>query len=83
MKIDDRPFKKGMPLVHRGEILADNLNEMEVTPQEFDVMLAVPAGTVLDLIDGRCDMDEEMALRLSHYFATTARIWMNRQATTT
>ena len=79
MKIDDRPFKDGMPPMHPGEFLADDLNEMEVTPQEFDALLAVPDGTVLALVEGRRDMDAEMALRLSHYFGTTARIWMDLQ----
>ena len=79
MRIDDRPFKNGMPPVHPGEILADDLNEMEVTPQEFDAMLAVPPGTVAAIIEGRRDMDAEFALRLSHYFDGTARIWMNLQ----
>lgn len=79
MRIDDRPFKNGMPPVHPGEILADELNEMEVTPQEFDAMLAVAPGTVAAIIEGRRDMDAEFALRLSHYFDGTARIWMNLQ----
>ncbi len=59
--------------------MADDLNEMEVTPQEFDAILAVPKGTILALIEGRRDMDAELALRLSHYFDGTARIWMNLQ----
>lgn len=79
MKIDDRPFKNGMPPIHPGESLAEDLNEMEVTPQEFDTMLAVPPGTVAAILEGRRDIDAELALRLSHYFGTTARIWMNLQ----
>ena len=79
MKIDDRPFKNGMPPIHPGESLADDLNEMEVAPQEFDALLAVPPGTVAAILEGRRDIDAELALRLSHYFGTTARIWMNLQ----
>ena len=67
--------------MHPGESLADDLNEMEVTPQEFDVMLAVPARTVAALLEGRRDIDAELALRLSHYFGTTARFWMDLQTT--
>ena len=81
MKIDDGPFKDGMPPMHPGEFLADDLNEMEVTPQEFDAMLAVPPGTVAAITEGSRDVDAEFALRLSHYFGTTARIWMDLQAT--
>ncbi len=79
MKIDDRPFKNGMPPTHPGESLADDLNEMEVTPQEFDTLLAVPPGTTAALLGGCRDVDAELALRLSHYFGTTARFWMNLQ----
>lgn len=79
MKIENGPHKDGMPPMHPGEFLADDLDEMEVTPQEFDTLLAVPDGTVLALVEGRRDMDAEMALRLSHYFGTTARIWMDLQ----
>ena len=80
MKIDDRPFKNGMAPVHPGESLADDLNEMEVTPQEFDALLAVPPGTTEALLDGRRDMDAEYALRLSHYFGGTARFWIDLQS---
>jgi addiction module HigA family antidote len=79
MKIDDGPFKDGMPPMHPGGFLADDLSEMEVTSEEFDAMLAVPPGTVDAIIEGRRDMDAEFALRLSHYFGTTARIWMDMQ----
>ncbi|MYC38798.1 MAG: HigA family addiction module antidote protein [Chloroflexi bacterium] len=79
MKIDDRPYKDGLPPIHPGESLADDLNEMEVTPQEFDVMLAVKPGTTAAILEGLRDIDAEFALRLSHYFGTTARFWMNLQ----
>ena len=79
MKIDDRPFKNGMPPMHPGESLADDLNEMEVSPQEFDALLAVPAGTTEAVLAGRRDIDAEFALRLSHYFGGTARFWMDLQ----
>ena len=79
MRIDDGPFKDGMPPMHPGEFLADDLDEMEVSPEEFDAMLAVSPGTVAAIVEGRRDMDAEFALRLSHYFGTTARIWMDLQ----
>ena len=81
MKIDGGPFKDGLPPIHPGEALADDLNEMEVTPQEFDTLLSVPTGTTASILDGHRDMDAELALRLSHYFGTTARFWMDLQST--
>ena len=81
MKIDDRPFKNGMPPMHPGESLADDLNEMEISEIEMDDFLAVPRGTTAAIVQGRKDIDADYALRLSHFFGTTARFWMNLQAT--
>ena len=79
MKIDDGPFKDGMPPIHPGESLADDLNEIEVSEIEMDDFLSVPPGTVAAIVEGRKDIDADFALRLSHFFGTTARFWMNLQ----
>ncbi len=81
MKIDDRPFKNGMPPMHPGESLADDLNEMEISEIEMDEFLAVARGTTAAIVQGHKDIDADYALRLSHFFGTTARFWMNLQAT--
>ena len=81
MKIDDRPFQNGMPPIHPGESLADELNELEISEIEMDDYLAVPRGTVAAIIEGRRDIDADFALRLSHFFGAGARFWMNQQAT--
>ncbi len=81
MKIDDGPFKDGMPPIHPGESLADDLNEIEVSEIEMDDFLSVPRGTVAAIVEGRKDIDGDFALRLSHFFGTTARFWMNLQNT--
>ena len=81
MKIDDRPFQNGMPPMHPGESLADELNELEISEIEMDGFLAVPRGTVAEIVEGRKDIDADFALRLSHFFGTGARFWMNLQNT--
>ena len=81
MKIDDRPFQNGMPPIHPGESLADELNELEISEIEMDDYLAVPRGTVAAIVEGRKGIDAEFALRLSHFFGTGARFWMNLQNT--
>ena len=81
MKIDDRPFQNGMPPMHPGESLADELNELEISEIEMDGFLAVPRGTVAAIVEGRKDIDADFALRLSHFFGTGARFWMNLQNT--
>ncbi len=81
MKIDDRPFQNGMPPIHPGETLADELNEMEISEIEMDDYLAVPRGTVAAIVEGSRDIDADFALRLSHFFGAAARFWMNLQTT--
>lgn len=81
MKIDDRPFQNGMPPMHPGVSLADELNELEISELEMDDYLAVPRGTTAAIIQGSKDIDADFALRLSHFLGTAARFWMNLQAT--
>ena len=79
MEIDGGPVKNGMPPIHPGESLADDLEALEMSPEEFDEVWAVPRGTTHALLEERCGITPEIALRLSHYFGTTARFWMNLQ----
>ena len=52
-----------------------------MSAEEFDRVLAVPPGTISAIIEGRCDITAVLALRLSHYFGTSARVWMDMQNT--
>ena len=79
MKIDDRPIPNGMPPIHPGESLADDLNEMEISELEMDDFLAVARGTTAAIVQGRKDIDADYALRLSHFFGASARFWMDLQ----
>ena len=79
MEIDGGPIKNGMPPIHPGQSLADDLEEMGISPAEFDHALAVPPGTIAAILEERCGITAELALRLSHYYGTTARFWMNLQ----
>ena len=79
MEIDGGPVKNGMPPIHPGETLADDLEALEMSPEDFDRALAVPVGTTNALLRKRCAITPEIALRLSHYLGTTARLWMNLQ----
>ena len=65
--------------VHPGEILAEELDEIGLSPADFDETLAIPAGTTVALVNARCGITPELALRLSRYFGTTGKFWMNLQ----
>ncbi len=52
-----------------------------MSAEEFDKVLAVSTGTIAAIVEGRCDITAVLALRLSHYFGTSARVWMDMQNT--
>ena len=64
---------------HPGAILARELGEMQMSPAELDAALVVPSGTTARLLDAGIDITPELALRLSHYFGSTARFWTDLQ----
>lgn len=67
------------PPIHPGEILADELKEVGVTPTELARQVAVPANRISEIIRGRRSIAGDMALRLGHGFDTSPRFWINLQ----
>jgi addiction module HigA family antidote len=69
-----------MPPVHPGEILSEELEAMDLSPEELDESLSVPRGTVAAIVEKKRGIDAEFALRLSRYLGAGERLWMNLQA---
>jgi addiction module HigA family antidote len=67
------------PPIHPGEILADELKEIGVTPTELARQVQVPANRISEIIRGRRGITGDTALRLGHWFGTTAQFWINLQ----
>lgn len=74
------PFKDGMPPIHPGEYIAEDLQEWGMSAAEFDAALAVPVGTAASLVAERINITPELALRLSRYMCTGPEIWLGLQA---
>ena len=68
------------PAIHPGEILADELDELGVTPTELARQINVPPNRVTQIIHGRRGITGDTALRLGHWFRTSAEFWLNLQA---
>jgi len=66
--------------IHPGEILADELQEIGVTPTELSRQIDVPANRVTQIIHGRRGITGDTALRLGHWFGTSAQFWLNLQS---
>jgi addiction module HigA family antidote len=65
--------------IHPGEILADELEEIGVTPTELARQLAVPPNRITQIIQGKRSITGDTALRLGHWFGTSPEFWLNLQ----
>jgi addiction module HigA family antidote len=68
------------PAIHPGEILAEELKEIAVTPTELARQLKVPANRITQIIQGRRAITGDTALRLGHWFGMSAQFWLNLQS---
>ena len=68
------------PAIHPGEILADELTELGITPTELSRQINMPANRITQIIHGRRGITGDTALRLGHWFQTSAQFWINLQA---
>ena len=68
------------PAIHPGEILADELTELGVTPTDLSRQINVPPNRVTQIIHGRRSVTGDTALRLGHWFGMSAQFWLNLQS---
>ncbi len=66
--------------IHPGEVLADELGELNVSPTELARQVRVPANRISQIINGKRAVTGDTALRLAHWFGTSPQFWMNLQA---
>lgn len=77
-----KPLKNGMRPVHPGEILReDYLVPLDMSANALAQALHVPANRIAGIVNERRAVTADTALRLARYFGTTAKFWMNLQAT--
>ena len=65
--------------IHPGIILADELEELQMTAAELARELHVPSNRIYQLIAGRRAMTADTALRLEQWLGVEAAFWMNLQ----
>ena len=70
----------GRPAIHPGEILQDELREIEISAAELARQLGVPANRISQIINGRRNISGDTALRLGHWFGMSAQFWLNLQS---
>lgn len=67
------------PPIHPGEILADELDELGITPTELSRQIGVPPNRISQIIQGKRAITGDTALRLGHWFKSSAEFWLNLQ----
>jgi addiction module HigA family antidote len=70
-----------MPLlaIHPGEHLAEELKELNMSAASLARQLQVPTNRITQILNGRRDITADTALRLAHFFGTSAEFWINLQ----
>jgi addiction module HigA family antidote len=70
-----------MPPVHPGEILlTEFLEPLGLSQYQLARSIAVPARRINEIVHGERRISADTALRLSRFFGTSERFWMNLQA---
>lgn len=66
--------------IHPGEILAEEyLTPLGITQHKLAVAIGVPPRRINEIVHGTRRISADTALRLSRYFGTSERFWMNLQ----
>ena len=71
----------GLPPIHPGEILADELAELGLSAAEFGRRLAVPHNRISAILKGQRGITADTALRLGRFFGMPAKFWLDLQLT--
>ena len=71
-----------LPAIHPGEILREDfMKPLGLSMNRLALGLRVPVTRVAEIVHERRGITPETALRLGRYFNTSARFWLNLQAT--
>ena len=67
--------------IHPGEILSDELTELNIAAAELARAIQVPPNRITQIITGKRSISADTALRLGKWFGTGPRLWLNLQQT--
>ena len=63
--------------IHPGEHLAEELKELGMSAAELARNLDVPTNRITGILNGQRAITGDTALRLAHFFGTSAEFWLN------
>ena len=65
--------------IHPGEHLAEELRELDMSAAALARQLNVPTNRITGILNGQRAITGDTALRLGHFFGTSAEFWLNLQ----
>jgi len=65
--------------IHPGEHLAEQLSELGMSAAELGRRLGVPTNRITSILNAQRAITGDTALRLGHFFGTSADFWLNLQ----
>jgi antitoxin HigA-1 len=66
--------------IHPGEHLAEELEALDMSAAELARKIGVPTNRVTQILNGTRAVTGDTALRLGHFFGTSAQFWLNLQS---
>src|SRR5260370_1338655 len=65
--------------IHPGEHLAEELKALSMSAAALARQLEVPTNRITEILNGERSITGDTALRLAHFFGTSAKFWLNLQ----
>ena len=66
--------------IHPGEHLSEELDALKMSAADLARRLKVPTNRVTEILNGQRAITGDTALRLAHFFGTSAEFWLNLQS---
>ena len=67
-------------IIHPGEHLSEELRALEMSAAELARQINVPTNRITQILNGTRAITGDTALRLGHFFGTSAQFWLNLQS---
>ena len=72
---------KDIVAFHPGYYIADIIEDMEISQNEFATRIVTTAKTLSKLINGQANISNDLAKKLSIMLGTSVEVWQNLQNT--
>ncbi|MBF0410527.1 MAG: HigA family addiction module antidote protein [Candidatus Riflebacteria bacterium] len=69
-----------IPPVHPGDILKENLEELEISEYRLAKDISVHPKTINEIVHGKRSVSANIALRLGRFFNMDSQFWLNLQS---